>query len=432
MFSRMTFTAVGDFLVQKRLPCRYDGFQEIAEYIGKGEMRFFNLETTIHNYEAYASRFSGGSWLCAPPAVLEDAKLFGFNILTFANNHTLDFACKGLVKTLEYVKKAGFPSAGAGLNMEEASAPAYLDLPSGRVALIAVVSTFDPSAMAGEQSRSFPGRPGVNGLRYSTVFRVTPEQMNTLKKITGITAINAYNDLLRSEGYLPPVPEGKFEFGEIIFEESEIPGKHTCVNETDMARVERAIYEAQLQADYIVISVHSHEIRHTLKSEPGEFLEQFARRCIDSGAHAVVGHGPHCLRPIEIYKNRPIFYSLGDFVLHNENIQKAPADFFEKYNLPSDATMHELFKVRSNNFTRGLQVKQDMWETVIPYWEMEDGNLKKLSLLAVELGFGLPRSRSGWPAPAKDSKILMRLAGMSAPYGTEMRIEGNRAEIMVK
>ena len=73
-----------------------------------------------------------------------------------------------------------------------------------------------------------------------------------------------------------------------------------------------------MQADYVLISIHSHELSGNSKENPSDFLQEFAHKCIDSGADAIIGHGPHLLRPIEIYKNRPIFYSLGDFVIHNE------------------------------------------------------------------------------------------------------------------
>ena len=51
------------------------------------------------------------------------------------------------------------------------------------------------------------------------------------------------------------------------------------------------------------------------------------------------------------------------------------------------------------------------------------GKLTKLELMAIELGFGKPRSRNGLPAPAKDSSILERLAEMSAPYGTKITVD---------
>ena len=42
----MKFTAVGDILVQKRLPDTYDGFEPIKAFIEQADARFFNLETT--------------------------------------------------------------------------------------------------------------------------------------------------------------------------------------------------------------------------------------------------------------------------------------------------------------------------------------------------------------------------------------------------
>jgi poly-gamma-glutamate capsule biosynthesis protein CapA/YwtB (metallophosphatase superfamily) len=429
--TKMSFTAAGDMLVQRRLPEEYPGFAEIAAEIKKGDMRFFNLETTVHNYESYGSQYNGGSYLCAPPEILDDVKRFGFNITSFANNHTLDFSYGGVEKTLENLRRAGIPNSGVGLNMQQASAPAYLDCNTGRTALIAVTSSFNPAAMAGSASHSIIGRPGVNGLRFNTTYFLDPAHAEALKEIAALTEMNAQREVIRAEGYLPPLAENVIEFDTLTFQMADKVGKKTTVHPSDMARIEKSIYEASLQADYIVISVHGHEMRGAVKREGADFLEEFARRCIDCGAHAVVGHGPHVIRAIEIYKGCPIFYSLGDFVLQNENIPKQPADYFELYKLPSDATMHDLFKARDAGFTRGLQTKKEAFETFIPYWEMENGKVTKVSLLAVELGFGMPRSRSGWPAPAKDSSILEQLAELSEPFGTKLKIHGNRAEIIL-
>lgn len=99
-----------------------------------------------------------------------------------------------------------------------------------------------------------------------------------------------------------------------------------------MPRVARAIYEAKLQANYIMISVHSHQISGDAEECPAEFLKDFVHTCIDLGAHAIIGHGPHLLRPIEIYKDCPIFYSLGDFILQLYNVGAA-----RRISLPSAA-----------------------------------------------------------------------------------------------
>ena len=119
----MKFTAAGDAMVLRRLPGNYPGFQELQSFINQGDFRFVNMETTIHNHETYGAAESGGTWFCSPPGVLEDAKTFGFNILTTCNNHALDYGHIGLEKTLDYVEKAGFPNAGAGRTLADAAAP---------------------------------------------------------------------------------------------------------------------------------------------------------------------------------------------------------------------------------------------------------------------------------------------------------------------
>ncbi len=417
--------------MQRRLPGISEDFEEIRAYINRGDFRFGNLETTLNREgECYGSQYSGGTWLRADPEILEDVRAYGFNVLSFANNHTMDYAYEGLLKTLEHVRRYGFVNAGVGENLSRAAAPAYLDTPKGRVALISVSSSFHPASMAGEQGRRVPGRPGVNGLRVQEKYILPPAELATLKKLADMIQINAEIEIERSEGYYPALPEGCAEFGELLFEAGDVPGCVSTANEEDMRRIEKAIYEAQLQADYIMVSIHSHQVKG-VKELPADFLYDFARRCIDCGAHGVIGHGPHLLRGIEIYKNCPIFYSLGDFMTQVESGPFAPEDFYSKYGLTSADTMHELFKTRSANFTRGLMTKRECFETVIPYWEMEQGKLTKLELMPVELGFELPRSRSGFPAPARDTSILEHLAELSAPLGTKIDIQNGRGMVRV-
>ncbi len=428
----MRFTAVGDMLIQRRMPRYYDGFTELAEFIAQGEARYVNLETTLHREgECFGSAFNGGSYLRADPEVLDDCRAYGFNLMTFCNNHTLDFSYDGLKKTLEAVRRAGFVQAGVGLNLSEAAAPAYLDTPRGRVAIIGVTSSCDVSCIAGEQSRRVPGRPGLNQLRFQQTLVVTPEQLDAVRRIAEETHINAQTEIERAEGYRDAIPEGCFDFGPLHFRVGEAASRETVCHAADLMRVEKAISEAKFQADHILVAVHSHELSGASKENPADFLKEFAHHCIDAGADAIIGHGPHLLRPIELYRGKPIFYSLGDFVLENECAPFAPEDYYQKYALTSDATMYELFRVRSQDFTRGLQTKRIMFETVVPCWEMENGRLIKLELLPVELGFDLPRGSKGRPRIAGDDAILRRLAALSEPYGTRMEIRDNRAHVLI-
>ncbi len=419
-------TAAGDLLVLRHLPPgnTYDGFDEVRAFIARGDFRFGNLEATIHRYECPPEQESGGSWICAEPEVLDSVRAFGFNSLSLANNHTLDFSQAGVTKTKDNVTAAGFKAAGTGQNLAEAAQAVYFDGLGGRYALIAACSSFKPNAMAGAQSGSMVGRPGLNGIRHTVRFGVRPEQLQVLRHIAAETAINGYRDIIRREGYLAALPEGQFDFGGILFEEADEPSRTSEVHEADMKRVEQAIFDARLQADTIVVSIHAHEVSGANKEEPDFFLRSFARRCIEAGAHAVVGHGPHLLRPIELYQGRPIFYSLGDFILQNENIPRGPAQWFTAQGLSPEASMHELYRTRSAGFTRGLQTDRKMFESIIPYWEIKAGRLTALELLPIELGFGQPRSIGGWPRFAPDHGILERLAEMSRPYGTQIDIRG--------
>ena len=69
--------------------------------------------------------------------------------------------------------------AGTGKNLSEASKPCYLETKNGRVAMIAVSSSFHESGMAGGQSAELIGRPGLNPLRYETI---TMSQKRIIRK----------------------------------------------------------------------------------------------------------------------------------------------------------------------------------------------------------------------------------------------------------
>lgn len=417
----MKFTAAGDMIIQKRIFPEYKGFAELAPFIQQGDARFFNLETTL-NYEgdACASQFSGGTYLRTNPDVLEDIMPFGFNMTTFNNNHALDFFYDGLECTLEALESTDLVHAGVGRNLAQAAAPKYLETANGRVALIAVNTSFDPSAMAGEQSPRVAGRPGINGLRIESRIELPQADIDYIKQIAKETNINAEKEITRAEGYHAALADNEAELGDLKFVSGTQRRFLMKVNPADMARVEKAIEEAKLQADYIIISIHSHQISSDAKECPADFLKQFAHDCIDAGANAIVGHGPHLLRPIEIYKDSPIFYSLGNFVQQLYNVELAPEDFFAKNGLTSASTVHELLKKRSRNFTVGLMTDKRMFRAVIPYWETEGTKLTKLVLQPIELVMEGNKSEIGLPRCSNNPEIGEYLAAMSAPYGTKI------------
>ncbi len=420
----MKFTAAGDAIIQRRIQSDFEGYSELCPFIKDADASFFNLETTL-NYEgeANSSRLSGGTYIRTNPDVLEDLKRFGFNMTSFNNNHALDYSYDGLLKTIEYVNKSGLIHTGVGRNLAEASAPRYLETNGGRIALISINTTFNMAMMAGAQTERIKGRPGINGIRHTHTSYVTKEEFEMIKSIAEKTNINAANEIYIKEGYRMPNPENMCSYGDENFCVGDTCCVKNTLNKNDMQRLENSIYEAKLQADYIMISVHSHELSGDKKENPSDFLVELSHKCIDLGAHAVIGHGPHLLRPIEVYKDCPIFYSLGDFILQLYNLEYASAELYENNGLTHDKTLHELLKTRSHNFTIGLMEDIKMAETVIPMWETdENGKLKSLKLLPITLDMKGNKSQQGLPRRDYNPAFAQRVADISKPYGVEITL----------
>ncbi|MBQ9086155.1 MAG: CapA family protein [Clostridia bacterium] len=420
----MKFTAVGDVLPQKRMTHSYDGFEKVKEFICQGDGRFFNLETTLNREgECFASQFSGGTYVRTDPEVFYDMLRFGFNMTSANNNHTFDFSYEGLAKTLGTLNESGITHSGIGNNLHQASAPAYLETDKGRVGLVSVNTYFDAPMMAGMQSRRVPGRPGINGIRVTQKMILPPDAFAFAQTIAKKTGINAESDLDRASGYTLPLPDGICELGSLRCILGEDYGTVYEMHPSDVNRLKESIKEAARSCDYVMVSIHTHQIYGTATEENPPFMEELAHLAVDEGANAVIVHGPHCLRGIEVYRDSPVFYSLGDFVLELYDVPLAPEDFYMKYGLTSDAGIMNLLETRSKGFTRGLMEDPSMLESVIPYWEADGKKLTSLKLMPIRISRGEGKHLEGLPQPAADTEFMNRLADMSKTYGVTIKME---------
>lgn len=425
MHEKTTVVAAGDIFITRRLPgTPYAGEKELASFIGSHDVRFANLEITIHDREGYPGAVSGGTWAMCHPNILKDLPRYDFNVFNSANNHSLDYSINGLEATMRYLDGFGVPYAGVGKNLADASAPVYIETPNARVALIACVSSCPEHWMAGQQRMDMLGRPGVNALRIKTRYHVTHEQLENLKAVAKDTYINAAREQSIAEGFATP-DKGFWRFGNLEFEEDTSTFVTTYPNPADMKRITAAIAEARSNADLVFVSIHAHEELHGDKESPAEFLRTFGRACIDAGANGMLGHGPHIIRGIEIYKGAPIFYSLGDFLFENDTTTHQPADFHTKYGLnPETATAGMGMDTRSRGNTVGLAYDPRVWESILPSMSFENGKLTSLKLYPIDLGFDLPRYRKGLPALTEDLSILERMRKLSEEFGTKIAADG--------
>lgn len=423
--AEVSIALTGDSFITQRLP-RDAKFHALQEYLQKHDVRFTNFEILLHDFEVYPAPVSGGTWAVARPAVLQDIKDLGFNMMTWANNHTIDWNLGGILTTMRHLDENKCLHAGVGRNLEEASQPKYLDTPNGRVAIIGVTSTMNEWGMASNPRRDVLGRPGTNVLRYQAIHKVSKEDLAQLKRIVDQTEVNANRILLEKEGFNKPVVGGCF-VGNIRFEADETPGTTTIMNQKDAQRIVRAIKEAKRQANIVLVSHHTHERKGLDKHLPADFARDFAKLCIDTGADAYVGHGPHIWRGIEIYKNAPIFYSLGDFIFQNDCVERQPTEFFDLYDLGPDHTVADGLDARSANDTRGLAVDRQCHESAIASFVVSDGKIHKIELKPIELNFKLGRALRGRPGFAEDEetkkRIIDEIAELSIPYGTKINYE---------
>lgn len=430
MAERTTFIATGDAFMTRRLPeSGYPGFSELQSIIARHDVRFNNLEFTVHNQEGYPAALSGGTWAMAEPEILDDLKLYGFNLFNTANNHSFDYSCGGVVATAKYLRQRDLHFAGTGETLRQASAPAYLETPNARVALIAASASLHEFAAAGDQSVDMIGRPGLNPLRHRTVYHVEKHYFDTLKEIAEKTCMNAPMAYEIALGYDNPLPEDEFTMDSLSFKLDTKTETHTAPLKKDMDRIIANIQEARRQGDYVLVSIHHHAFAGTDPVNPAEFLKIFAHECIDAGADAILGHGPHELQGIEIYKGKPIFYSLGNFIFQTETVSVQPADAFQNKGMPHDTMIGQYMNQRSNNGTRGFCTLENIWRSVMAGFTAEDGRITQIQLYPITLCMGAPRSKMGIPHLAEDDSVLHYLAKLSAPFGTKLNIKNNIATI---
>ncbi len=422
----LTIALSGDSVITRRLsPYTEPGFLALMDLLRSSDVAFTNLEMSLNDYEVYPMVQSGGQHLAAPPEMANEIAWAGFRMASLANNHALDWGVEGMRLTKKHALQAGLTVAGTSESLPGAREAAFLETANGRVSLIAAASTFTVESPAGTSRGDIPARPGINPLRFSAVHAVTADTMAELRALApalGASAADA-NGPLRLLGK--------------TFVTGPVPGILTKPHPLDLEEIGASISNASRLSEATIVSIHSHESegmgRDIMVSteHPPAFLQQFARAAIDFGADIVVGHGPHKLRGIEIYKGKPIFYSLGNFIFQNETLRRIPQDDYQllnsymKAHLGPDAEVADFDDIRYDYGRAGFPSQPVIWESVVPVVKWQDGRALSIDLYPITLGFGLPEDMRGRPLLAEGDlarKILANITRMSAPFGTVITI----------
>lgn len=420
---------VGDVMLTRRLPNPYTPeLRELSCLVKGHDYRFGNLETTVHDRIGYPEAYPGGGHAMSAPATLGDLKDFGFNVFNTANNHSMDYGHGGLLETLKNLDIYDLPHAGTGKNLSDATLPSFVECRDGRVAMIGVTSSYHDSYMAGPQNQDMQGRPGVNPLRYNTIYRLQDNDYEKLQEIACKVGINTYHDQARKEGYMQQSED--FLFGTYKFRRSETNGYSTTSDKTDLERNLHAVRDAKRQADIVIVSVHGHQFKGNDKHNTPDFVSEFAKAVIDNGADIVVCHGPHVMRGIEEYNGGLVFHGLGNFILQHESMTWLPEEQYNKLGLGrSDVEgVADFFNRRSKNKTKGLFADDKTWISIVPsiIW---NGKTLRTEIYPIEITKG---KNYGLPLLSHRCEILEELQKLSKAYDYSFEIDRKHCKGILK
>lgn len=370
--------------------------RKITSALHSTDITFTNLEATIDGRH-------GGWPMKTPlmhvgkPETLDDFAALGFNVLSLSNNHAFDLGPGGILSTLEEVRARGFVHAGTGKDAAEAGRPGIGSVRNGHtVGLVAADAGPPPGdhVYARDAAAEIPARPGSNRLGVRRTLRVMPDELAMLRRIHGELGDRKRAEVLSGPGF--EAPTGPLNFYGIEIDAGSRYEEHREVDPADMDHYLGSIAETRSRADVVIAYVHHHHWEPVLTHAP-YWMRDLAHRAIDAGANIFVSHGIPQLQGIEIYKGRPIFYSLGNFIFHNMR---------QKY----------------------YETRTVSWQSIIASCRFaDDGTLSELIAIPILVGgkekplAGGTRHFAPVPAPKEHAEeILDRLARLSAEFGTEI------------
>jgi poly-gamma-glutamate synthesis protein (capsule biosynthesis protein) len=393
-----TFAAGGDMIGPYHTLQGIDDapfFKGVAPLFQHANAGFANQEGSIFDlrtFQGSPAAENGGGIPLSPAVVARDLKAMGITIVSKANNHATDYGTEGLVTTMQTLKAIGLAYGGAGYSDKEAYAPGYLDSGHGKVALVDTASTFLPMSVAGpaqdRRGEMTHSRPGISVLHVQQIRLISSQQLSALREIAGNSG--------RGGGAGREV-----RVGNQIFRAGDTSGSVWEMNQSDESAIIASVKEARQNADFVVFSIHAHETASGAGEDPqpAGFEPVLFHEAIDAGADVVVRNGPHVLNGIEIYKGKPIFYSLGSL----------------------------FFDFQGQSSYGGVAFSDAFYETVVPVVTYKDGKAAEIKLhpMVIESS-AAPTGGAPHPAaPDRATRILEHLREMSAGFGTEMKIENN-------
>jgi poly-gamma-glutamate capsule biosynthesis protein CapA/YwtB (metallophosphatase superfamily) len=330
--------------------------EPITPFLKQADIRFAQCERMYSLQGRLASNSNATHARCAP----ELAQVFfdcGFDVVSLASNHTLNYGAKALADTINLFRSRGVQTVGAGMNISEARKPAFLEVAGQRIAFLAYASVLREGFEATKTSA------GAAPLRVRT-----------------------WHEEFDWQPGMPPLTRS-----EVWAEDLE----EMCTD----------ISAAKKQADHVIVSQHwgIHYIPRLI----AEYQPPAARAAIAAGADAIIGSHAHAPKAIEIIDGKPCFYSLGNFMMSGVPKTGDKARLFE-----------EQYGVKLDPSRPFLPYGQDARRLVIAELNLSQGSIEA-GLHLGEIGTDMkPRV---FNRGAAFDEALQFLKFVSDGYGTVLR-----------
>lgn len=286
------------------------GYPALVELIRGADAAFTNFEGTI--------RGRHGGWPtknksvhASPPDILACLRAMGFSLLSLANNHASDLGPGGILSTIEAARAEGFVAGGTGSDQAAAERPAIGMIGGRRVALVAMDAGPWP-----DQHYAGAERPGVSRLAMRRRIGLPVEDYARLSEILAETGQARRAERRAAVGFQAAAAPGTLDFYGLALEPAERAVERMEPDPADLARKLEAVAEARASADLVVAYLHNHYWASEWEQVP-DWVRGLARQLVDAGADLFVGHGVPALQGMEIYRGRPLFFGLGNFIFHS-------------------------------------------------------------------------------------------------------------------
>lgn len=261
MLSRIVIALTGDIYPTRPLTPLAADVREVFDILRNADVAVGNFEISLTDKGAPLEKLLT---IRADPHVARDVPELCLDVVTVANNHSIDYGWDALRDSMDRLQATGLRVIGAGSTLGEAMRPVVATVNGMRIGIIAF-SCLLPAGMA-----AAPNRPGLSPIHVHSAYEIdSTYQME--------------------------------EPGELA-----IVKVRTWPHEGDLRVACDAVRSLKSECDFAIVSIHW---GFGSSEQLADYQWPVARALVDAGADAIHGHHPHAIHPIGYYRGKPVLFS---------------------------------------------------------------------------------------------------------------------------